>query len=115
MATFTLDIGSSEVTRSYPNLVTTFENQMEQRRQKASRVVARYRIKSPALNAAGLANWRAFFDARTGSLEKFDITDETDDAIVSVRMEQGSYRETAALGHFFAEFECVTCNEDGLS
>ncbi len=104
-ADFELPREQIEEILDYNVAISTFENDAEQRRLIHKNPLIGFRIRTPNLTKAGLAEYRDFFVGKYGALESFTFLNPFDDETYTVRFEPNSFRTIYRAGYFQARFE----------
>lgn len=111
MATFSLDIEVLEEVLNQSVLVSTFEDQTEQRRLKTAKEIMGFRAESPNLTKTQMQAYRDFFNARDGALTAFEYTSPLDDTTYDVRFGEGGMRTSFRDGYYRCIFEFFVIGE----
>ena len=103
MDVFNLPREKVEVSSKRNVLVSSFEDDTEQRRIKNTRKAMTFRIISPALTLSQLEEYREFYDDHLGELSAFQFVSPMDGETYTVRF-GGELKETLDRGLFRCEF-----------
>lgn len=85
-------------------LISKFENESEQRREKVDADLISFKITSPPLTLSGFASYRSFYTARR-SLTSFTFTSPFDSTEYTVRFVKGSFKSSFQDGFYRCSFE----------
>lgn len=108
---FTLARHTIEEILNYPVLVSTFEDQTEQRRLKTGKKLMGFRIQSPALTKTQMQSYRTELINSTGALTAFEFTSPFDDVTYDVRFSENGIRTEYRDGVFLCSFEFIVIGE----
>ena len=112
MADFTLDIGSIEESFDYPILISSFEDQSEQRRTVTDKRMLGFKVTSPVLTKAGWTAYKSFYTSKLGGLTKFTFESPIDETTYTVRFVPGSFTTKFGGGLRVCSFELKVLDEE---
>jgi hypothetical protein len=111
LPSFTLNLERVREVRSWPVLISLFDNESEERRLVTSRKVLVFVCISPVGSQADIEAYMDFFDARSGMLDKFTFTNPNDSTSYTVRF-AAPIEIDDEPGYFRARFSLKVLYED---